>query len=168
MRSQGLVGSTTQGVSRRRGQLRHISNDTTTATITEVPTAITGTRDGLGPDIEEGVPDNALKSELFLRVDYKERNLLAERVRRVHQAKEMAQGLYGVSLHEWQAGIPWDLRRGQDVMCVVATGKGKTMITSIFAGLFKSAFILYISPLIALMESQVSVFSVFSVGGGLT
>ena len=40
----------------------------------------------------------------------------------------MAKDLYGVDLREWQAGIPWDLRRGRDVMCIVATGQGKTMV----------------------------------------
>ena len=40
-------------------------------------------------------------------------------------------------------------------MCIVATGQGKTMVTSIFNGLFMVAYVLYISPLIALMESQV-------------
>lgn len=116
--------------------------------------------DILGPDLEDSDLSHKLENQLFTRIDYKKRNFITERVARVSEAKELAKDLYGINLREWQAGIPWDLRKGRDVMCIVATGQGKTLVTSIFTGLFKEAYVLFISPLIALMESQV-VLSVF-------
>ncbi|KAI5780576.1 hypothetical protein DFH27DRAFT_617815 [Peziza echinospora] len=58
-------------------------------------------------------------------------------------------------LLRYNAGIPWDLRNGHDVMCVVATGQGTTMMISIFAAIFPTACVLMISPLITLMQQQV-------------
>lgn len=91
----------------------------------------------------------------FVKVNYSEWNLRIARKNYVDQAKQMASDLYAIELRNWQAGIPWDLNRGRDVMCVVGTDQGKTMIAVCYASMFPSDYILFISPLVALMESQV-------------
>ena len=111
--------------------------------------------DVLGNDLEDSDLNHKVKNNMFSRIDYTKRNHIPERQARVLEAKDLAKDLYGVNLREWQARILWDLPKGRHVMCIVATGQGKTMVTSIFNGLFMVAYVLYISPLIALMESQV-------------
>lgn len=112
--------------------------------------------DELGPDLDDGHTFD--KRQKLININYKTRNLFAARVRRVALAKRIGYDLYRIQLRDWQAGIPWDLKEGHDVMCVVATGQGKTMVASIYSALFPHNFIVFISPLVALIEEQVSKF----------
>lgn len=114
--------------------------------------------DDLGPDLPRDEFDANSVDKLWAPVDYNARNQCAERVRRVEISRKVALDLYEIELQDWQAGIPWDLRNGQDVTCVVATGKGKTMVAVVYAALFPKCYILFISPLVALMQEQVEKF----------
>lgn len=75
----------------------------------------------------------------------------------MHKAEKVAEELYGIKLRNWQAGISWDLKNGKGVMCVVGTGEGKMMIVVMYAALFGDTCTLFISPLIALIESRVRI-----------
>ncbi|KAF8451277.1 hypothetical protein BGX38DRAFT_1269535 [Terfezia claveryi] len=111
-------------------------------------------------DIEDDDDDvSPAGSPLFHKITYKYRNLEERRATHVKRAKSIAEELYQIKLKDWQAGIPWDLKKGKDVICVVGTGAGKTMIVVMYSALFGGDYILFISPLVALMESQVLKFS---------
>ena len=109
----------------------------------------------LGPDIGDQSHFLRNKDQKFTKVNYASRNVLPARKPRIQVAHNAAQDLYQVSLREWQAGIPWDLKAGNDVMCVVATGMGKPMVAVVYATLFPKNHILFVSPLNALQEEQV-------------
>lgn len=102
-------------------------------------------------------------TKLFVEVDYAEVNSQENRSDAVSRAKTIAQDLYGMTLREWQAGIPFDLSKGRDTMCVMGTGQGKTMVAVTYAIMNPKSCILFVSPLVALMESQVYPPSIYDI-----
>ncbi|RPB18706.1 hypothetical protein L211DRAFT_853881 [Terfezia boudieri ATCC MYA-4762] len=114
--------------------------------------------DELGPDLaREEFKDSRENHRPWESVDYDKRNKCAQWVRRVEHNKNSIRALrYRITRVAGRnsVGSP----NGHDVACVVATGKGKTMVAVVYAALFPRSYILFVSPLVALMQEQVGKF----------